>query len=136
MNRINILNTSVDNYSMKETLQFVEESIVLNKYIHHVGVNAEKIAIMQTDLQLREYVNHSDLINPDGIGVIWASKILGKPLKERVAGIDLMIKIVELAHKKDYKVFFLGAKEDVVKSGTLTFHFTSEFSLLINCSEK
>lgn len=110
MNRINILNTSVDNYSMKETLQFVEESIVLNKYIHHVGVNAEKIAIMQTDLQLREYVNHSDLINPDGIGVIWASKILGKPLKERVAGIDLMIKIVELAHKKDYKVFFSRCK--------------------------
>ena len=126
MNRINILNTSVDNYSMKETLQFVEESIVLNKYIHHVGVNAEKIAIMQTDLQLREYVNHSDLINPDGIGVIWASKILGKPLKERVAGIDLMIKIVELAHKKDYKVFFLGAKEDVVKS--VVDKYTKQYS--------
>jgi N-acetylglucosaminyldiphosphoundecaprenol N-acetyl-beta-D-mannosaminyltransferase len=45
---------------------------------------------------------------------VWASRILGQPLKERVAGIDLMENLVELAHKKKYKIFFLGAKEQVV----------------------
>jgi N-acetylglucosaminyldiphosphoundecaprenol N-acetyl-beta-D-mannosaminyltransferase len=69
---------------------------------------------MQTDLQLRKSVNESDIINADGQAVVWASKILGKPLKERVAGIDLMENLVKMAHEKEYKIFFFGAKEEVV----------------------
>jgi N-acetylglucosaminyldiphosphoundecaprenol N-acetyl-beta-D-mannosaminyltransferase len=69
---------------------------------------------MQTDLQLRKSVNESDIINADGQAVVWASKILGKPLKERVAGIDLMQNLVKMAHEKEYKIFFFGAKEEVV----------------------
>jgi len=70
---------------------------------------------MQSDLQLRKSVNESDLINADGQAVVWASKILGDPLKERVAGIDLMINLIELAYQKKYKIFFFGAKEEVLK---------------------
>lgn len=111
-----MLNTNVHNLSMQECLSIIESSISNNKQLHHVVVNAGKIVAMQTDLQLRKSVNESDLINADGQAVVWASRFLGKPLKERVAGIDLMINLVELAHKKNYKIFFLGAKEEVVKS--------------------
>lgn len=113
-NKINILNTHIHNFTMQETLQIVDDSINQEKQLHHVVVNAGKIVSMQTDMQLRESVNESDLINADGQAVVWASKVLGKPLKERVAGIDLMVNLVELAHKKKYKIFFFGAKEDVV----------------------
>ncbi|MFD1016999.1 WecB/TagA/CpsF family glycosyltransferase [Winogradskyella rapida] len=116
MNRHKFLNTEVDNLSMVETLDLVERSIDADQQIHHVVVNAGKIVAMQTDLQLRQSVNESDLINADGQAVVWASKTLGKPLKERVAGIDLMVNLVELAHKKKYKIFFFGAKEEIVKS--------------------
>lgn len=115
MNKINILNTSIDNLTMQETLQVIDGSINQEKQLHHVVVNAGKIVAMQKDLQLRQSVNESDLINADGQAVVWASKVLGKPLKERVAGIDLMVNLVELAYKKKYKIFFFGAKEDVVK---------------------
>lgn len=115
MNRINILNTKVDNYNTQETLDIIEVAIKEKKQIHHVVVNAGKIVAMQSDLKLRNSVNSSDLINADGQAVVWASKILGKPLKERVAGIDLMISLVELAYKRNYKIFFFGAKEEVVK---------------------
>ena len=100
---------------MQETLNIVEKSIEQNQQIHHVVVNAGKIVAMQTDDKLRESVNESDIINADGQAVVWASKLLNKPLKERVAGIDLMINLVELAHTNNYKVFFLGAKEEIVK---------------------
>ncbi|MFK5878231.1 MAG: WecB/TagA/CpsF family glycosyltransferase [Flavobacteriaceae bacterium] len=113
-NRIEILNTTIHNYSMQETLNIIGTSIEEDKQMHHVVVNAGKIVSMQKDLQLRKSVNESDLINADGQAVVWASKILGKPLKERVAGIDLMVNLVELAHKKSYKVFFFGAKEEIV----------------------
>ena len=114
MNRITILNTKIDNLTMQETLQLVEETILGSKQLHHVVVNAAKMVAMQTDLKLRQSVNSCDLINADGQAVVWASRILGQPLKERVAGIDLMENLVELAHKKNYKIFFFGAKEEVV----------------------
>tara|TARA_R110001606_G_C15198294_1_gene631375 strand:- start:74 stop:811 length:738 start_codon:yes stop_codon:yes gene_type:complete len=115
MNKINILNTSIHNLSMQETLQYVDSTIDKGEQLHHVVVNAGKIVAMQNDLQLRQSVNECDIINADGQAVVWASKILGKPLKGRVAGIDLMENLVELAHQKKYKIFFFGAKEEVVK---------------------
>lgn len=126
MNRINILNTTIDNLSMQETLQIVDQTILKGEQLHHVVVNAGKIVSMQKNLKLKKSVNESDLINADGQAVVWASKILGKPLKERVAGIDLMINLVALAHKKQYKIFFFGAKEEVVKS--VVNNYTDQYS--------
>ncbi|GEQ84849.1 UDP-N-acetyl-D-mannosamine transferase [Patiriisocius marinistellae] len=99
---------------MKQTIERVDNAIVQNKQLHHVVVNAGKMVAMQKDPQLRESVNSSDIINADGQAVVWASKFLGKPLEERVAGIDLMHNLVTLAYKKNYKIFLLGAKEEVV----------------------
>ena len=115
MKKINILNTHIHNLTMQETLTIVDNTIYKGDQLHHVVVNAGKIVAMQNDLQLRQSVNESDLINADGQAVVWASKMLGKPLKERVAGIDLMVNLVALASEKKYKVFFFGAKEEVVK---------------------
>ena len=111
-----ILNTTIDDLTMQETLALVQQKIERGEQLHHVAVNAGKIVAMQKDLQLRESVNHSDLISPDGQAVIWASRFLGKPLKERVAGIDLMAHLVEMAHKNQNKIFLFGAKEEVVKA--------------------
>lgn len=112
--RLHLLNANIDNYSMQETLDKIEKTIASGYSIHHVVVNAAKIVAMQENIQLRTSVNQADLINADGQAVVWASKILGEPLKERVAGIDLMTNLVELAHKNKYKIFFFGAKEAVV----------------------
>lgn len=116
MNKIHILNTCIDNLSMNETLVQVEKSIKKSEQLHHVVVNAGKIVSMQKDADLRRSVNESDIINADGQAVVWASRFLGKPLKERVAGIDLMANLVEMAHQNDYKIFLFGAREEVVKS--------------------
>tara|TARA_R110002096_G_scaffold341890_6_gene534784 strand:+ start:1586 stop:2335 length:750 start_codon:yes stop_codon:yes gene_type:complete len=126
MNRIDILNVTIDNLNMQETLQVVDNIISNGEQLHHVVVNAGKIVAMQTDLQLRLSVNESDLINADGQAVVWASKVLGKPLKERVAGIDLMIELVKLAHHNNYKIFFFGAKETIVKE--VVKKYSEEFS--------
>lgn len=99
---------------MAETLSLIEAAVDDGRQIHHVVVNAGKVVQMQKDIQLRESVNGSDLINADGQAVVWASKFLGKPLKERVAGIDLMGNLVELAGKRKFKIYLFGAKEEVV----------------------
>lgn len=114
MKQFNLLNSKIHNLSMQETLDLVDKSIQNEEHIHHSVVNAGKIVLMQDDVQLRESVNSADIINADGQAVIWASKILNQPIKERVAGIDLMENLVELAHHKGYKIYCLGAKEDIV----------------------
>ena len=113
--QIKILNTFIHNLSMKETLSLVNDTINNKESIHHVVVNAGKIVQMQKDKQLHESVNNSDIINADGQAVVWAAKFLNKPLKERVAGIDLMENLVELAYKNNHKIYLFGAKEKVIK---------------------
>lgn len=109
-----LLKAKIHNLSMQETLDLVDKSIQNGEHTHHSVVNAGKTVLMQKDVQLRESVNSADIINADGQAVIWASKILNQPIKERVAGIDLMENLVELAHNKGYKIYCLGAKEDIV----------------------
>lgn len=124
--KINILNTSIDNLTMVETLQCISESIENERQLHHVVVNAGKIVLMQTDEVLRKSVNESDIINADGQAVVWASRFLGKPLKERVAGIDLMANLVEMAYQKNYKIFLFGAKEEVLR--TVVNQYSEKYS--------
>lgn len=114
-NRINILNCPIDKLTMDETIKLIDDSIVSKTHLHHVVVNAAKMVHMQSDKELHESVVSSDIINPDGQAVVWASRFLGQPLPQRVAGIDLMQNLMKLAYEKGYKVFFFGAKEEVVK---------------------
>jgi N-acetylglucosaminyldiphosphoundecaprenol N-acetyl-beta-D-mannosaminyltransferase len=112
--RINICNVPVDALTMQQTIDLIDNSIRDNKSIHHVVINAVKVVNAQKDINLKESIINCDIINADGQGIVWASRLLNKPLPERVAGIDLMEKLVELAAKKKYRIFFLGAKEEIV----------------------
>jgi len=114
-NRIDLINCPIDCITTKETIEIIDQSINNKKELHHVVVNAAKVVNMQHDSELRDSVVNCDIINADGQAVVWASRFLGKPLPERVAGIDLMESLVKLAFEKNYKVFFFGAKEDVVR---------------------
>lgn len=114
MQVVHIINTKVHNLSMQETLQRVDLAICEKKQLHHTVVNAGKIVAMQEDVNLRKSVNEADIINADGQAVVWAAKFLKKPIKERVAGVDLMDNLVRMAAEKNYKVYLLGAKEEVV----------------------
>lgn len=113
--RYEILNTYVNAISMDETVRRVEEIIKNGVPTQHVVINASKVNLMEKDPELRKIVNGCPLINADGASILWAAKKLGVPLKERVTGIDLFLKLVELANEKGYKIYLFGAKEEVVK---------------------
>lgn len=113
--RIEILKIPIDSLTMEETIQIIDQSIQQKKKLQHVVVNVAKIVQMQNNEELYNSVTSSDVINADGQAVVWASRILGKPLPERVAGIDLFQNLVRLAAEKGYRPYFFGAKEEVVK---------------------
>ena len=115
MSRIEICNIPVDALTMQETIQLIDQAIVDQTPIHHVAINAAKLVNAQKDAELKNSIVSCDIISADGQAIIWAANFLNNPLPERVAGIDLMQNLVKLAYEKKYRIFFLGAKEEVVK---------------------
>lgn len=111
---INLFNIKINNVSMIETLGIIKKSIVNKKQTYLVVVNASTVVDLQTNSELRESINNSDIITADGQSVVWASQILKKTLKEKVTGFGLMQNIVEMANKNKYKIFFLGATNEVL----------------------
>lgn len=112
--RIEMMGCQVDNLSMEETLQVVEGFIKSGKPHQHVVVNVDKLVKASRDPELRKIINECALINADGMPVVWASRLLGKGLKERVAGVDLFEALMQRAAERGWRVFLLGAKEEVV----------------------
>ncbi|MBL8433581.1 WecB/TagA/CpsF family glycosyltransferase [Zoogloea sp.] len=112
--RIQMMGCAVDNLDMEESLAVVEGFIRSGRPHQHVVVNVDKIVKASRDPGLRRIINDCDLINADGMPVVWASRLLGKPLKERVTGVDLFEALMARAAQKGWRVFLLGAREEVV----------------------
>lgn len=108
-----ILGVPIDALTLEKALDEIERAIAENQHIHIGVVNAAKIVNMHRNSALKEDVLASDMIFADGMAVVWASKVLGKPLPERVTGIDLMSGLLERSDRKGYRVFLLGASEEV-----------------------
>lgn len=113
--RITMLNTTIDVLNTEETISLVEEYVKHKVPLHLMGVNADKINELNENERLKQIVNSCGIINADGASVIMASKFLGKPLPERVAGIDLMQSLIQLSEENSYSVYLLGAKQEVVE---------------------
>ena len=114
--RVTLMGCEIDNLSMEETLGKVEAFIQSGQPHQHVVVNVDKLVKASRDEELRRIINECALVNVDGMPVVWASRLLGKPLKERVAGVDLFEALMRRAGDKGWRVFLLGAREEGVQA--------------------
>ena len=111
--KISILNIPVHNVTFSETIAIIE-SFIQEKTPHQVcTVNPEFVMAAQSDAEFRSILQNADLCLPDGIGIVWAAKRLKNPLRERVAGSDLLPLIAREAASRGWKLFFLGAEAGV-----------------------
>jgi len=111
---VELLGCRIDALDMEGTVRRCERFIAERSGAHQVSVNAAKLVALRSDAHLREIVTASPLVNADGQSVVWAARLLGRPLPGRVAGIDLMYRLLELAERKGYRVYFLGARAEVL----------------------
>lgn len=105
---------SVDALTMDESVERAAQLIESGRRCHHVCINAAKVVAMQRDPALREVLDHADMVSVDGQAVVWAARVLGAEVPERVAGIDLMVRLVERAAARGWRVYFLGATDEVL----------------------
>jgi N-acetylglucosaminyldiphosphoundecaprenol N-acetyl-beta-D-mannosaminyltransferase len=119
--RVGFFGAQIDPLTMQETLDSAQEIIHQGKPRQHVVVNVAKLVTMQKNEEIRNIVNSCSLINADGQGIVWGANLFGANIPERVAGIDLFTNLVKLANEKGFKLYFLGAREEVVNKVIDTF---------------
>ena len=110
-----IWNIKYNLLSVKEICDVV--NVWLNKGrrgIHLTGVNAETVAIAQEDSLLREAIMESDIVNVDSYLPATFLKRMGHDLQDRVPTPDVMESLFKISNEKNMKVFFLGAKQEVL----------------------
>lgn len=100
--------------TMDAVLGLVERAVATRHPLQIGVVNAAKLVNMRRDDDLRADVLSSDLVLADGMAVVWASRLLGRPLPERVAGIDLMMGMLARANELGHRVYCLGATPEVL----------------------
>ncbi len=128
MNTVNIFNCDVSTLTMRETVQEIKERIEEKVTTQHVVINAGKVVLMEKSERLQNIVRSCPIINADGQSIVWASKLLGKPIPERVTGIDLMQELLKLADENGYRVYFFGAKQEIITK--LVIKLKEQFSNL------
>ncbi len=100
--------------TMSQVLDLCRQAIISRRRLMIGVVNAAKIVNMRRDALLRESVCGSDLILADGMAVVWAARLLGERLPERVAGIDLFENLLKQADQHRFSIYFLGATQEVL----------------------
>jgi N-acetylglucosaminyldiphosphoundecaprenol N-acetyl-beta-D-mannosaminyltransferase len=112
--RVDLFGVPVDALTMDETVERIRAWVASGDPHQHVVLNAAKVVQLERSPALADVIRRCDLVSPDGVSVVWASRLLGRPLPERVNGTDLMERLVARAAADGHTVFFLGARPEVV----------------------
>ncbi len=110
-----IARVGIDDLNQQETLLEIERLIRAGGISMMTVVNASKIVLADKDEELRNIINSSEIVTADGMSVVWASRLLGQGLKERVTGIDTFESLLALAAEKGFSIYLLGARPQVVE---------------------
>lgn len=112
--KVDVLGIEFEHTTKSETIHTLEKRIKDNKKTFIVTANPEIVMYAQRDQQYQKIVQSADYIIPDGIGIIMGAKLLKNPLPERIPGFELMKDLLTIAGKQQLRVFFLGARENVL----------------------
>jgi N-acetylglucosaminyldiphosphoundecaprenol N-acetyl-beta-D-mannosaminyltransferase len=112
--RADFLGVPVDLIDFSETIRRADQAMRMRSRLHHVALNVAKFVSMRNDRDLRADVLSADMIGVDGMGIVLAARLFGIRVPERVAGVDLMERLLETCAAKGYRPYFLGATEQAL----------------------
>ena len=115
MEKEKILGIDVCVTTYEELRNAIKNDIEKNKKSYIVTINPEKVIKAKKDESLKKILNNAQYQIPDGIGIIYASKIKKGNIKSRITGIDTMEMICDLSNKENFRIFMYGAKADIIE---------------------
>jgi N-acetylglucosaminyldiphosphoundecaprenol N-acetyl-beta-D-mannosaminyltransferase len=112
--RRELLGVPIDSLTFDETVASAVEAMRGKRLTQHVAINVAKLVKARRDPELRRDIAESHIVGIDGMGIVWASRALGIPVPERVAGVDLMERLLEICGEQGFRPYFLGASQAVL----------------------
>jgi len=109
-NKVKILGVGIDSTSLDKVLKEISQRLTKRQKTVVFTPNPEFLVFAWENPWFKKVLNSADILLPDGVGLLLAAKILGKPLKGRVAGADLAEELLRLADKKGWRVGIVGAR--------------------------
>ena len=106
--------------SMDETVSYLTDAIVEGRLTHVITANPIMVMSALEDPEFARVMKQADLIVPDGAGVVWAARVGGDPVAERVTGFDLMHRLLEQGEKRKWRVYLLGTTQEIIESAAET----------------
>lgn len=122
MEKLSIMGIRIDNKTMTETMDIIKKKLHKNEQYIIYTPNTEFVMMCQNDEEFSNLMNKSDINIPDGIGLIYASRIKKHPLKEKVAGYDLSVNLLKLANEQGLRLFVIGGKPGVAEAAMKNVH--------------
>jgi N-acetylglucosaminyldiphosphoundecaprenol N-acetyl-beta-D-mannosaminyltransferase len=113
--RHDFLGVPIDCLTLEETVAAADAAMRSRRTLRQVSINVAKFVAMRQNPELDRDVRSGDLVNIDGMGILWAARLFGISVSERVAGIDLFEAVLALCAKRGYRPFFLGATAAVLE---------------------
>jgi N-acetylglucosaminyldiphosphoundecaprenol N-acetyl-beta-D-mannosaminyltransferase len=105
----------IANLSVDEAVALIDEMISIGGPHFGAVINAAKVVAAERDPDLKRALLDADFVTADGMSVVWASRLLGPRLKQRVTGIDLFERLLAHAEEQQLSVYFLGAQDESVR---------------------
>jgi len=119
MKEIRAFGVRINPLSISEFVEIIEDGIKKNTQIVQSGVNASSIVEIKQNRELLQAYNNCDLVNIDGMSLVWALRIFGYKIPSRVACPDLAEKVLKLAELNNFNVFMLGTGKDQLQSAVI-----------------
>ena len=113
--RMKFLNTHIDNLTMSEAVEEARKLILKKNNSYVVTPNVDHIVKIEKDSLFRTIYEEADLVLTDGKPLIWMSRWMGTPIKEKISGSDFFPEVCEMAAREGFSIFLLGAAEGVAK---------------------
>ena len=113
--KIDVMDVKFDNVTMAEAMDRAREILDGSETVYVVTPNSEIVYEAMKDESLLKLLNDAALVLPDGAGVVLGSKILGTPLKEKVAGVEFADHLMDVMAEKGKKLYLLGSKPGIAE---------------------
>ncbi len=110
-NTVAVLGVPFHNVTMDEAVAAIEEQIREGGFHQVATANVDFLKNAFEQERLRDILCSCEMVVPDGMPIVWVSRMIGTPLKERVSGIDLVERLADVSARRGYGVFLLGASE-------------------------
>ena len=106
---------------MREALSVIDGFIAEREPRHIVTADASMVVLARQDSDLNQIVNNADLVTPDGAGILWASRLLSKPIRNKVSGVDLVEQLCRVSNERGIRLYILGGAPGIADTAAANF---------------